>query len=72
MRTLTVDEIPRVSGGWWQGVAGGVIGNLIYEGIGGIQGISSMLETTNDYLSDKVASMGDEILANPDGHGYID
>lgn len=72
MRELAGNEITMVSGGWWQGAVGGVVGNLIYEGLGGIQGISSMLETTNDYLSNMAASMGDDILANPDGHSYID
>jgi len=75
MRELTSYELQEVSGGLhplvW-GVIGGITSNAIYEGIGGLDGISSMLESANDYLTDMAYSMGDNILANPDSHGYMD
>jgi hypothetical protein len=74
MRELSFEEIQEVSGGYslFLNVVGGVMGNIVYHGLGGLEGISSMISDANDYLTDMAYNIGDAILANPDGHGYMD
>jgi len=74
MRELSFDEIQEVSGGYslFSNIIGGLFGNIIYDGLGGLEGISSLFSDANDYLTDMAYNIGDAILANPDSHGYMD
>lgn len=71
MIELTTEEVGMVSGGL-RSLAVGIAANIIYDGLGGWDGISSMMESANDYLTDMAMDAGSEILADPVGHGYID
>jgi hypothetical protein len=71
MRELSFDEILEVSGGA-RSLAVGLAVNAIWDAVGGLEGIASMLSSADDYLTDKAMSMGETILANPYTHGYMD
>jgi len=53
MRELNVNEIEKVSGGFWQFVVGAIAGPYIYDSIGGKEGIDSYLQKS--YLSARAA-----------------
>jgi len=75
MRELNTEELSTVSAGvnpLLLGVGAGIVGNYIYDSIGGKEGIDNFFDSANDYLTEISYQRGDEILANPNGHGHID
>lgn len=70
MRELTALEIEEVSGGnpfvqiAWT-VFGGVLGNYVFQALGGKEGIDAYFAAVNDSLSQRALDMGQQYLADP-------
>jgi len=55
MKELNFVEVDQVNGGIWQfalGVAAGVVGNYVYESVGGAAGINRGFKAVADYMVD--------------------
>ncbi|MEC4727857.1 hypothetical protein HWQ46_20175 [Shewanella sp. D64] len=62
MQELKDIKIEQVNGGFWPfvgGVAGGIVGNYIYESIGGSSGINSGFSAWGNWSTNRARLMQD-------------